>query len=203
MKKAGRPLSFDRQQALEKAKLVFWKSGYETTSITDLTQAMGINAPSLYAAFGDKKRLFIEVVNLYAFGDNSGEDFINKAATAYDAAHLLLTASLNIFSDENTPPGCLMASSTATGSDGSLEVRQYVSGIRTAMRAALKSRIDRDIEENKLPPSLDSAALANYIFAIIQGMSVLARDGLNRQDLQNIAQVALSSWPQTTQVRAE
>lgn len=199
MKKAGRPLSFDRQQALEKAKLVFWKSGYETTSITDLTQAMGINAPSLYAAFGDKKKLFIEVVNLYAFGDNSGEDFIDNAATAYDAAHMLLNASLNIFSDEKTPPGCLMASSTATGSDGSLEVRQYVSGIRSAMRAALKARIDRDVAENKLPPSLDSVALANYIFAIIQGMSVLARDGLNRQDLQNIAKVALSSWPQTTQ----
>ena len=199
MKKAGRPLSFNRQKALEKAMLTFWQSGYETTSITDLTTAMGITAPSLYTAFGDKKKLFIEAINLYAFGDRGGEDFIANAETSYDAAKMLLNTSLLIFTDEKTPAGCLMASSTATGSDTSLEVRQYVSSIRTNMREALTKRIERDIRENKLPSSVSATALSNYIFAVIQGMSVLARDGLSKFELQQVTNIAMKSWPSSAE----
>jgi AcrR family transcriptional regulator len=195
MKKAGRPLSFNRQKALEKAMLTFWQSGYETTSITDLTTAMGITAPSLYTAFGDKKKLFIEAINLYAFGDGVGEDFITNAVNSYEAAQMLLNTSLIIFTDEKTPAGCLMASSTATGSAASLEVRQYVSSIRASMREALSKRIERDITENKLPSSVSANALSHYIFAVIQGMSVLARDGESKFELQQVANIAMQSWP--------
>lgn len=195
MKKAGRPLSFDRQIALEKAMLTFWKSGYETTSITDLTLAMGITAPSLYTAFGDKQKLFIEAVNLYAFGRGDGENFMDKADTAFDAAKLLLSASINIYTDPKTPAGCLMASSTATGSDNSIEVRHYVTSIRANMRDTLKVKIQKDIDEGQITSSTNALALANFIFAVIQGMSVLARDGLSRAELESLSDIALSSWP--------
>tara|TARA_R110002167_G_scaffold229019_1_gene434402 strand:+ start:94 stop:693 length:600 start_codon:yes stop_codon:yes gene_type:complete len=195
MKKAGRPLSFDRQKALKNAMLTFWQSGYETTSITDLTSAMGITAPSLYTAFGDKKKLFIEAVNLYAFGDGSGEDFIANAHTSYDAAKMLLNTSLSIFTDEETPAGCLMASSTATGSSASVEVREYVTSVRTSMRDALSQRIERDIKEDKLPSSVNAAALSSFVFTIIQGMSVLVRDNVNRCELQQVCDIALHAWP--------
>lgn len=196
MKKAGRPLSFDRQKALENAMLAFWKNGYETTSVTDLTTAMGITAPSLYTAFGNKKKLFIESVNLYAFGDCRNGDFISNAETGHDAARTLLNTSLTIFTDGKTPAGCLLASSTASGSDASLEIRQYVSSIRTGMREALSKRIERDIADYKLPSSVNAVALSNYIFAVIQGMSVLARDGVSKPDLQIVADITMSSWPQ-------
>lgn len=198
MKKAGRPLSFNRQKALEKAMLTFWQSGYETTSITDLTTAMGITAPSLYTAFGDKKKLFIEAVNLYAFGDGDSEDFIVNAETSYDAAQMLLKTSLLIFTDEKTPAGCLMTSSTATGSNASLEVRQYVSSIRANMREALSKRIERDITEKKLPDTVNATALSNYIFAVIQGMSILVRDAVSKFELQQVADIAMKSWPSST-----
>ena len=196
MKKVGRPLSFDRDKALKKAMLTFWQSGYETTSITDLTTAMGITAPSLYTAFGDKKQLFLEAIRMYVHSDPNVPNSVDNAPTAKDAAWLLMQHSANLFTNENTPPGCLMASSTASGSAHSEDVRSYVADIRNGMRLNLKLRIEKDIEHAILPSDTSADALADLVFAVIQGMSVLARDGVKQDSLILLCKQALKAWPE-------
>ena len=113
-RRTGRPLSFDRDAALRQAMLTFWRHGYETTSVADLTAAMGISAPSLYTAFGDKRRLFLEAMRLYASDPADMERAIANARTAQEAAHDLMTAAATTYTGEGTPRGCLLASATAT-----------------------------------------------------------------------------------------
>ena len=117
-RKTGRPLSFDRDAALEKAMLTFWESGYETTSISDLTAAMGVTAPSIYAAFGDKKRLFLEAMRRYAGEPDDLEKAFAIAPTARHAVADMIENAARLFTGEATPKGCLLACAVATGSKG-------------------------------------------------------------------------------------
>jgi AcrR family transcriptional regulator len=194
-RKTGRPLSFDRDIALEQAMLTFWRHGYETTSIADLTTAMGITAPSLYSAFGDKKRLFLEAAHRYAGDPAALAKAIQDAPTALDAARSMLVTAATGYTGESTPKGCLLASATASVSAASSDVQIAVSGIRTSIADQLRLRIARDIENDVLPPTTDSAALAGMVMSVMQGMSVLARDGSPRTHLLAIAEIALKAWP--------
>ncbi|MBC7476934.1 MAG: TetR/AcrR family transcriptional regulator [Pseudorhodobacter sp.] len=187
-RKSGRPLSFERQTALQKAMLTFWQHGYETTSVNDLTQVMGITAPSLYAAFGDKKRLFLEAMRLYAQPPDALQAQLDAAPTARFAAQQMLTAAAQGFTGDTTPPGCLLASATASGSTGAAEVQAEVAAIRSDIINRLTRRIARDRVPN-------AAALAAMVVALIQGMSVLARDGMPRDSLLALAGCALAGWP--------
>ena len=194
-RKAGRPLSFDRDAALEQAMLTFWRHGYETTSIVDLTTAMKVTAPSLYTAFGDKKRLFLEAVRLYAGEPELMTQTIDGAATAFDAAREMLTAAAIGFTGEATPKGCLLASATASGSSQSADVQRAVADIRAAITDELRACIERDIAEGSLPPDTDAAALSGLVMSVIQGMSTLARDGAPREHLLAIVRTAMHGWP--------
>lgn len=175
--------------------LAFWRNGYETTSIADLTAAMGITAPSLYAAFGDKKQLFLEAIRLYAGDPKAMADGIDAAPSAFEAARALTTAAACTYTGEETPSGCLMASATASGSAASADVQRTVADIRLAIQRRLRARIDRDIQEKRLPPDADATALSGLVMAVMQGMSVLARDGAGRSALLGIASAALQAWP--------
>jgi AcrR family transcriptional regulator len=194
-RKTGRPLSFDRDAALERAMLTFWRHGYETTSIVDLTNAMGVTPPSLYAAFGDKKRLFLEAVRRYAGDPEVTARTIAGARSAYDAARTMLTSAAVAYTGEVTPRGCLLASATASGSAASCDVQNTISEIRQSITACLEARIRRDIVEGVLPQATNPSALAGVVMAIVQGMSVLARDGVSRDCLISIADTALATWP--------
>jgi AcrR family transcriptional regulator len=194
-RKTGRPLSFDRDVALEQAMLTFWAHGYETTSIVDLTTAMGVTAPSLYTAFGDKKRLFLEAVALYAGDPTAMADRIRSAATSYDAARDMLVAAATAFTGKATPKGCLLASATASGSADSADVQRAVANIRSAIAEQLRARIERDIAAGLLPSDTKAVTLADLVIAVIQGLSVLARDGTPRARLIDIGEVALTTWP--------
>lgn len=194
-RKIGRPLSFDRDAALAQAMLVFWRHGYETTSLSDLTSAMAINAPSLYAAFGDKKQLFLEAVRLYVSGPVNAETIIDEAPTARDAAAGLLDASAVGFTGAETPRGCLLASSTISCSAKGADVQVELATIRGRIEARLKDRILRDKTSGGLPADADPGALAGHVMAVIQGMSTLARDGASRRKLRQVAAVAMMAWP--------
>lgn len=194
-RKTGRPLSFDRDVALRQAMLTFWRHGYETTSLTDLTAAMGITAPSLYTAYGDKKQLFLEAVKLYAGSLDDLEQALFEAPTARQAVETLLFSSATAFTGEETPRGCLLASATASVSREAAEVQAAVTAIRLEIRDRLAGRIRRDVEKGLLPDDTDVTSLANLVIALIQGMSVLARDGLARPDLLAMASAALRAWP--------
>lgn len=195
-RRTGRPLSFDRAAALHRAMLLFWRHGYETTSVADLTAAMGVSAPSLYTAFGDKRRLFLEAVRLYAGDPEAVGRAIDDAPTARDAARGLLVAAAERYTGEVTPPGCLLASATASGSAASADVRRAVADVRGAVGARLRARVGRDVAAGLLPPHADAAALAGLVVAVMVGMSGLARDGADRATLLAVADAALAGWPQ-------
>lgn len=175
--------------------MTFWQHGYETSSVADLTAAMGITTPSLYTAFGDKKQLFLEAVRLYAGAPEAMTAAVASAPTAHAAARDLMQAAAMGYTGEATPRGCLLASATATGSASAADVQRAVADIRRRVQGALQARIERDVSEQALPPETDSTALAGMVMAVMQGMSVLARDGADRAALLSIASVALQAWP--------
>lgn len=194
-RRTGRPLSFDRAQALEQAMLTFWRHGYETSSISELTAAMGITAPSLYSAYGDKKQLFIEAMRLYAGSPYDMEQALAEAPTSRDAVQRMLIAAATAFTGELTPQGCLLASATASGSSASADVQREVAQVRADIQNRLKKRIDWDVTQGLLPERTDSKSLATLVIAVIQGMSVLARDGAHREELLAMTSMALNAWP--------
>jgi AcrR family transcriptional regulator len=194
-RRTGRPLSFDRDTALLAAMHLFWRHGYEATSVAELTRAMGITPPSLYAAFGDKQRLFLETVHRYLGGTEAVERSIAGAASAHDAARDLLRAAVLGDTGDDTPAGCLLASSLVTSSVEAADIREALAQIRRAIEAALRARIERDIREGLMPAGTDAEMLAGHVFAVVQGMSTLAKDGAGRDKLLRIVQSAMACWP--------
>lgn len=194
-RKSGRPLSFDRAAALHQAMLLFWRHGYEATSLADLTAAMGVTPPSIYAAFGDKKRLFLEAVGAYLSGPVSSESIIDGAATARDAALGLLYAAATGFTGADTPPGCLLASSAISCSAAAADVQGELAALRRGIEARLAARIERSVASGEMASEVDADALAGHVMAVIQGLSTLARDGAPRDKLFRVAAIAMEAWP--------
>jgi AcrR family transcriptional regulator len=194
-RKSGRPLSFDRNVALESAMRVFWQHGYEATSLAELTSAMGVTPPSIYAAFGDKKKLFLEAVHLYLSGPITSDSIIKDAATAREAAVGLLRASAMGFTGADTPRGCLLASSAISCSAAAADVQSELAAIRRRIEARLKDKIVRAVKSLEMPVDANADALAAHIMAVIQGMSTLARDGASRKKLLRISDAAMLGWP--------
>lgn len=177
--------------------LAFWRHGYETTSVAELTAAMGITAPSLYTAFGDKKQLFLEAMRLYAGDPEDMARAIGEAPTAYHAARDLMNGAAVTYTGQATPKGCLLASSTASGSAASSDVQDAVADVRRGIEGQLRARIEHDIKDGVLPPATQAAALAGLVLAVTQGMSVLARDGATPVSLLAIVEATLRAWPLT------
>lgn len=194
-RKTGRPLSFDRERALEQAMLLFWRHGYEATSLNELTAAMGITSPSIYTAFGDKKRLFLEAVGRYLSGPVTSETIIADANSAREAASNLLRSSAIGFTGADTPPGCLLASSAISCSAAAIDVQRELAAIRLSIETRLRDRIVTGIEAGELPAATGAEALSAHVMAVIQGMSTLARDGASREKLLWVADAAMAAWP--------
>ena len=194
-RRPGRPLSFDREAALHRAMLLFWRHGYEATTLSYLTAAMGVTPPSIYAAFGDKKRLFLQAVARYRSAPVTPEGIIVGAATARDAAWGLLTSAATGFTGVDTPPGCLLASSAVSCSAAAADVQAELAAIRRGIEALLCRRISGAIEAGEMGGEADAEALAGHVMAVIQGMSTLARDGGGRDKLMRVAAAAMLGWP--------
>ena len=192
----GRPRSFDRQAALETAMKTFWAHGYETTSISDLSRAMGINAPAIYSAFGDKKQLFLEAMRLYRGDPQRQAETIAESANAREAAAMVLANAIRTFTGKDTPKGCLVGTGLATGSPAAADVRAEGTAMRDTLEALLTSRIERDKNEGVLPPDTDAGTLAALVNCTVQGFSTLARDGASAAKLQAIADLVLRAWPE-------
>ena len=194
--KTGRPLSFDRDAALHQAMLLFWRHGYEATSLAALTAAMGVTPPSIYAAFGDKKRLFLAAVARYLSGPVTSETIIDEAPTARDAAKGLLYASAAGFTGDTTPSGCLLATSAISCSAEAAGVQAELAAIRRGIEQKLAARISDAAKTGEITANADADAIAGHVMAVIQGLSTLARDGAPREKLLRIADAALNGWPE-------
>jgi len=193
-KPRGRPRSFDRDEALERAMEVFWKRGFEGASLNDLTDAMGINPPSLYAAFGDKEHLFLEAVERYQ-AKRDDECPYADAPTAREAIEQLLTYAATESTRTSNPRGCLMVMAATTSSASSPRLQAALAQRRAESRTCLKARIDRGLAESELPRGTDTAALADFYHAIVAGMSLQARDDASRKSLLAIVKAAMHAWP--------
>ncbi|MEO9323502.1 TetR/AcrR family transcriptional regulator [Nocardioides sp. C4-1] len=180
---AGRPRSFDRDAALQAAVEHFWRDGYEATSISTLTAAMGVSPPSLYAAFGDKQRLFEEASATYFARTCEGLDQALALPTAREAVQRMFDDTARVHADPTTPLGCLMLSEPL------LAVQ------RDEVRRRLRDRIDRGRRDGDLPPGTDAEQLATFLVAVLRGMSGCARDGGTLDDLTAIAATAMKAFP--------
>lgn len=194
-KTRGRPRGFDREAALDRALTEFWRHGYESTSIARLTEVMGINPPSLYAAFGDKRALFREVVERYAqtFGQYGSRSLSEPHARA--AVERMLHEAAVEYSEPGHPPGCLVINGAVNTAPADEEVKAELRGVREATKHAIARKIESDVQAGLLPSETDSLALATFYAAVIQGMSTQACDGAGRAQLQRVADQAMRAWP--------
>jgi AcrR family transcriptional regulator len=188
----GRPRAFDREAALTAAMHLFWAKGYSATSIGDLTKAMGINSPSLYAAFGSKQALYAEALTHYvklneatAWGGFFSADTARQAVAAflYDTAEGLSRAC----------NGCMVTLS-AVGGEGNQTLGALVATARKEALHRLEHRMARGQAAGEIDPSVNAHALARFVQTVQNGMSVLARDGAELIDLKLVAETAMLAW---------
>lgn len=191
----GRPRSFDRAQALDRAMEVFWEKGFESTSISDLTAVMGINPPSLYAAFGDKERLFLEAVERYQSHRGVSCPYGDEP-TAKGAIHRLLTYMAEELTGSGHPRGCMMVMAAATSAGTSHHLQTAIAKKRAEGRARLRERIEQGVNDGELAPDTDVAGLADFYATIITGMALQAKDGASRKSLLATVETAMRVWPE-------
>ena len=172
---------------------VFWDKGYEGASLSHLTRAMQINRPSLYAAFGNKERLFHKVLDRYMNGPVAWFGKALTATRARDVVEQLFLGTARMADDPRTPAGCLLVQGALAC--GSASARKEVAARRTAAEVALRRRLQRAKREGDLPKNADPTELAHYVITVVRGMAVQAAGGASPDQLHRVTQIALRAWP--------
>ncbi|UFZ03436.1 TetR/AcrR family transcriptional regulator [Bradyrhizobium ontarionense] len=189
----GRPRTFDRDTALDQAMEVFWRHGYEGATIAQLTDAMGINPPSLYAAFGSKEALLRAALDRYTARREAWMEEVLSAPTAREVTSRMLMGVAEKQTDPSNPPGCLLVQGGLACGSGSANVPFELAARRAQTEDHLRHRFERAKDEGDLASGADPAALARYVSAVITGMSVMASSGADREALAQVATVAIRS----------
>jgi AcrR family transcriptional regulator len=188
----GRPRGFDADAALDRAVEVFWRQGYEGASLGDLTEAMGINRPSMYAAYGNKEELFRRAIARYADEDMAYARAALEQPTAYRVIESFLRANADAVTRTDRPAGCLsIQGGLAAGS----EIAEFLAAGRLAGERALADRLAHAVDQGDLPPGTDPAALARYVMTVSEGNAVHAAAGVGRAALHATVDLALRAIP--------
>ena len=192
----GRPRTFDREHALCLALDLFWRHGFSGTSIPQLTTAMGISPPSLYAAFGSKEALYREVLQLYQsrYGGFMSH-FFDEKCSAKEAVERALLAAAKQFAQTDHAPGCMISIAELQPSPGNETLALEISELRLTSQNIVYTRLEAARKSGELPKKTDTASLAAFFGMVAQGMSVQARDGANEATLKRLAKLAMKAWP--------
>jgi AcrR family transcriptional regulator len=191
----GRPREFDLDEALDRALQVFRRNGYDGSSVAELTEAMGINPPSLYAAFGNKEGLFRQALDRYAVRRTAYWDEALSAPSARGMVEALLRETALFLTGECDPPGCLFVRTAVSCGETEEAIRKELASRRAAGELAIRERLERAKSEGALPPSVNPSDFARYIATVLEGMSVQAAGGATREELLRVADMALRAWP--------
>jgi AcrR family transcriptional regulator len=201
----GRPRTFDPEAALRTALDLFWERGYEGTSLNDLAQAMGIASASIYACFGSKEELFRKVMALY--GTTSGgppRRALQEQPTARAAIQAMLRATADEITRPDTPHYCMLVLAAPTGAVENSAVREFLADLRRNQYTAIRDRLARGVTEGDLTASATSLdAVARYYATVVQGLSVQARDGATRTELEAVITSAMAGWESLTPSREQ
>ncbi|WP_280222047.1 TetR/AcrR family transcriptional regulator [Nocardia neocaledoniensis] len=196
----GRPLTFDPDTALQQALEVFWERGYEGTSLSDLSKAMGIASASIYSYFGSKDSLFRQVMQRY--GATAGappREALDEHPAVREAVHAMLRATIDQITRSDAPHYCMLILAAPTGAIENEPVREFLADIRRSQFTAIRDRLQRGIDEGELDASgTDVDAVARYYATVVQGLSIQARDGATRAELEDVATGAMAGWSALT-----
>jgi len=194
-KKRGRPKCFDEQQVLEKAMLLFWEHGYEATSISDLTQALEITAPSLYSTFGDKAGLFYKSIDYYLAHEACPiETIFLEAKTAKIAFELYLYDNVKRLVQPNKPAGCMLVVAAMNYSDATQDVQQNLLDKRIKTKEKLLKRLEQGVEQGDLVADAPLQEMTDFYATVIQGLTIQARDGASTEQLHKVVEHAMKAW---------
>jgi AcrR family transcriptional regulator len=196
MANSGRPRGFDADTALDSAVDVFWRRGYDGASLSDLTAAMGINRPSLYAAFGDKAELFQKALLRYVDSNMSYVTDALSQTTAHDVAAAFLTGNALAVTMPGRPAGCLSVQA-AVAPEGSSQ-QALLAENRANIETLLADRFRRAIEESDLPADEDPSELATFLITATTGFAIRAADGTPRKTLLATAHRVMAGFPAPT-----
>jgi AcrR family transcriptional regulator len=191
----GRPRAFDRDDALDRAMHLFWRRGYDATSVSDLTETMGITPPSLYAAFGDKKRLFLEAVDRYQSGPGSFAQAAFNEPTAERAMRRLLMDTIESFFEPGNPKGCMVVLAATNCTTDSSDILDELAGRGRMAERLVRDRVAAGRDAGEIPSGADVDALAGMIVTTLYGLSIKARDGASRASLRKVVEQMMSMWP--------
>jgi AcrR family transcriptional regulator len=195
MSQRGRPRAFDSDAALRRAMLVFWEKGYEATSMADLTAAMQIGAPSLYAAFGNKAELFAAALETYkAEIGLQIWDALSKAATARQAFDTFLQETAAAYAQPDRPRGCMIALGVLNGDVDAIPACELLRDSRMENSSLLRARLEQSVRDGEIPPSADCQKIADFYATVQHGMSITARDGASLSSLKSTADAAMAAW---------
>jgi AcrR family transcriptional regulator len=192
----ARPRDFDEDVALDEAMKLFWRQGYEGTSLNDLTDVMGINRPSLYGAFGNKEELFRRALERYAAGPGAGAVASLALVTARETVAELLRLYADAPAMPGRPLGCILVNGGLGGSREAEPVRVELRRRRSGLIAALRQRLELAQRDGELPADVSADSLARFYWAVLQGMVVQATDGATRAELRRVAELAMAAWPE-------
>ncbi|BCB74828.1 TetR/AcrR family transcriptional regulator [Phytohabitans flavus] len=190
----GRPREFDIDEALDVAIVVFWRQGYEGTTLDDLTGAMGISRPSLYAAFGDKEATFKRAVQRYTQVDMRYVETALAQSTAFAVAAEYLQGNIRTITNPDRPPGCLTVQGGVSGSQADQRIVELLNTVRIAVEARLTARFKQAIADGDLPETEDPADLARYLLTVTSGQAIQAGAGATRAQLSRVAEHALAAF---------
>jgi AcrR family transcriptional regulator len=192
---AGRPRQFDADAALDQALDVFWRKGYEGASLPDLTEAMGVNRPSLYAAFGNKEALFRAALDRYEQGPAGYVREALAEPTARRVVERLFAGGIDLVTSKCNPRGCLAVHAALVTGEGSESIRAELAARRKTSELMLRKRFQRAKAEGDLPDDANPADLASYASTVLRGMAVQAASGASAKELRQVAKLALQAWP--------